>query len=159
MKPDARHPSLLRRSSAGKSRGRRVSVRENGSVAIEFVIVLPFMLLVLVGIIDVTLMLYDKAAIANAARVAARAGTCVSVPPLTTSQVSATATAALNGVLVSGKSSNVPTVTVNQSNGTTTGSPLSVTVSYPYQGLFVGSAFTTLTGPISLSATAVMNYE
>jgi Flp pilus assembly protein TadG len=159
MKPDARHPSLLHRSNAGKSRGRRASVKENGSVAIEFVIVLPFLLLVLVGIIDVTLMLYDKAAIANAARVAARAGTCVSVPPLTKSQISATATAALSGDLLSGRSSNVPTVTVNQPNGTATGSPLSVTVSYPYQGLFVGSAFTTLTGPISLSATAVMNYE
>lgn len=159
MKPDARHPSLVHRSNGGMSRGRCAKRKESGSVAIEFVIVLPFLLLVIVGIIDVSLMLYDKAAIANAARVAARAGTCVSSPPLTSSQISAAATAALSGVLVSGSSSNVPTVTVNPSNGTTTGSPLSVTVSYSYQGLFIGSAFTTITGPISLSATAVMNYE
>ncbi|WP_268892286.1 TadE/TadG family type IV pilus assembly protein [Burkholderia sp. 8Y] len=133
--------------------------RQSGSIVIEFVILLPFLLMVLFGIIDASALMYDKAALTNAARTAARAGTCLSVPPLTVSQITAVANTALQGSLLSGNTSDVATVSVDQSSGTATGSPLTVTLSYSYQGLFMGSALTTITGPIVLSATAVMNYE
>jgi hypothetical protein len=48
---------------------------------------------------------------------------------------------------------------VNQSAGTSPGSPLTITVSYQYQGLVLGSAFSSLTGPITVTAVTVMNYE
>jgi hypothetical protein len=36
---------------------------------------------------------------------------------------------------------------------------LTVTVTYRYQGLVLGSAFSSLTGPVTLTATTVMDYE
>jgi Flp pilus assembly protein TadG len=130
-----------------------------GSVALEFVILLPFLIMVLVGIIDGSLILYDKAAITNAARAGARAGTVLKVPPLSTSQIAAISTASVQGSLVTGGNATSPTVTVTQPNGTISGSPLQVAVSYTYQGVLLGSALSALTGPIVLNATAVMNYE
>ncbi|RDK01161.1 TadE family protein [Paraburkholderia lacunae] len=130
-----------------------------GSAAIEFAILLPFLVMVLVGIIDVNLIFYDDAIITNAARAGARAGTVVQVPPLTTSQIASITTSYAQGSLVTGGSATSPTVTVTQSNGTTTGSTLQVAVSYTYQGLLLGSKFSALVGPVVLNATAVMIYE
>lgn len=128
-------------------------------MSLEFAILLPFVIMVLVGIIDGNLMLYDKVAITNAARAGARAGTVLQVPPLSKSQIAAiTATNAQNNLVTNGNTA-APVVTVTQTSGTNSGSPLQVTVSYAYQGLMLGSAMSSLTGPIVLNATAVMNYE
>lgn len=103
-----------------------------GAAAIEFAILLPFLIMVLVGIIDVNLIFYDDAIITNAARAGARAGTVLQVPPLTTSQIAAITTSYAQNSLVTGGSATSPTVTVTQSNGTTPGSTLQVAVSYTY---------------------------
>jgi Flp pilus assembly protein TadG len=47
---------------------------ERGVAAIEFALVLPILLLLLIGIVEMSLLLYDKAMITNAAREGARAG-------------------------------------------------------------------------------------
>jgi Flp pilus assembly protein TadG len=130
-----------------------------GGAALEFVLMFPFLMTVLFGIIDTSLILCDKAVITNASRVAARAGVVVRVPVLTTSQISAIAVSYSQGLLVTGGTASTPTVAVTQSSGTTSGSPLSVTVSYVYQGIVVGSTLSSLTGPVTLSATSVMYYE
>jgi Flp pilus assembly protein TadG len=146
----------------GGGRGRRtfrLLRSDAGSVSLEFIILLPFLIMVLVGIVDGSLILYDKAALTNAARAGARAGTVLKVPPLTTSQIASITTTSAQGSLVSGGTASSPTVTVTQSNGTATGSSLQVTVSYAYRGLLLGSTLSALTGPIVLNATAVMNYE
>jgi Flp pilus assembly protein TadG len=146
----------------GGGRGRRtfrLLRSDAGSVSLEFIILLPFLIMVLVGIVDGSLILYDKAALTNAARAGARAGTVLKVPPLTTSQIASITTTSAQGSLVSGGTASSPTVTVTQSNGTATGSSLQVAVSYAYRGLLLGSTLSTLTGPIVLNATAVMNYE
>jgi hypothetical protein len=53
--------------------GRRV-YNERGVAAIEFAIVLPILLILLFGIIEWSILLYDKAMITNASREGARAG-------------------------------------------------------------------------------------
>ncbi|MDQ7981734.1 pilus assembly protein [Paraburkholderia sp. SARCC-3016] len=130
-----------------------------GSAAIEFAILLPFLIMILVGIIDVNLIFYDSAILTNAVRAGARAGTVVQVPPLTTSQIVSVTTAYAQNNLVGGGSATSPTVTVTQSNGTTPGGTLQVAASYTYQGLLLGSVFSALTGPVVLNATAIMIYE
>lgn len=151
---DIRSPSdVLRRQSIRPLRF------DAGSVTLEFIVLLPFLIMVLIGIIDGSLILYDKAALTNAARAGARAGTVLKVPPLTTSQIASITSATAQGSLVTGGTPSLPTVTVTQPNGTISGSPLQVALSYTYQGLLLGSAFSALTGPIVLNATAVMNYE
>lgn len=53
---------------------RMIMESENGVAAIEFAIVLPLLLLLLFGIIEFSILLYDKAMITNASREGARAG-------------------------------------------------------------------------------------
>jgi Flp pilus assembly protein TadG len=141
------------------NRASRVPRASRGSAAIEFAILLPFLVMILVGIIDVNLIFYDDAVITNAARAGARAGTVVQVPPLTTSQIASLTVSYAQNSLVSGGSATSPTVTVTQSNGSTSGSTLQVAVSYTYQGLLLGSKFSALVAPVVLNATAVMIYE
>lgn len=146
--------------------GRRTfSLRRSdaGSVSLEFVILLPFLIMLLVGIVDGSFILYDKAVITNAARAGARAGTVLKVPPPSASEIAAITTASAQGSLVTNGNASAPTVSVwplaPPPGGPLSGSPLKVTVSYSYHGLLLGSALSALTGPIVLNATAVMNYE
>jgi Flp pilus assembly protein TadG len=137
----------------------RLAADDRGVAALEFVLVFPFLMTVLFGIVDTSLLLCDKAVITNASREAARAGVVVRVPQLTSTEVSNVALAYAQNNLVTGGTATTPTVSVDQSAGTSPGNPLKVTVTYKYDGLVLGSAFSSLTGPVTVSATTVMNYE
>ncbi|GAB3626167.1 pilus assembly protein TadE [Pandoraea terrae] len=133
--------------------------QQRGVVALEFVLVLPFLMTVLFGIIDVSLLLCDKAVITNASREAARAGVVLRVPPLTTAQITSVAVSYTQKNLVTGGTATTPTVTVSAPSGASSGNPLTVTVSYTYQGLVLGSVVSALTGPLTLTASTSMAYE
>lgn len=137
----------------------RLAADERGVVALEFVLVFPFLIMVLFGIIDASLILCDKAVITNASREAARAGVVVRVPQMAASDIANVALSYAQDNLVTGGTPAAPTVSVDQSAGTSPGSPLKVTVSYTYSGLVLGSALSTLTGPVTLTAVTVMRYE
>ena len=141
------------------ARARRLPRANRGSAAIEFAILLPFLIMILVGIIDVNLIFYNDSILTNAARAGARAGTVLQVPPLTPTQIASITTTYAQNNLVTGGAATLPTVTVTQSNGTTPGSSLQVAISYTYQGLLLGSVFSALVGPVVLNASAVMIYE
>lgn len=141
------------------NRPARFASDERGVAALEFVLVFPFLMTVLFGIVDTSLLLCDKAVITNASREAARAGVVVRVPQMAASDIANVALAYAQNNLVTGGSATTPTVNVDQSSGTSPGSPLAVTVTYTYEGLVLGSAFSALTGPVTVSATTVMNYE
>jgi Flp pilus assembly protein TadG len=137
----------------------RLASDARGVAALEFVLVFPFLMTVLFGIVDTSLLLCDKAVITNASREAARAGVVVRVPQMAASDVANVALAYTQNNLVTGGTATTPTVSVTQPSGTAPGSPLSVTVTYTYEGLVLGSAMSALTGPVTVSATTVMNYE
>lgn len=137
----------------------RFALNERGVAALEFVLVFPFLMTVLFGIVDTSLLLCDKAVITNASREAARAGVVVRVPQLAASEVANVALAYAQDNLVTGGTATTPTVNVDQSSGTSPGSPLKVTVTYTYDGLVLGSALSSLTGPVTVKATTIMNYE
>jgi Flp pilus assembly protein TadG len=149
------------RSRSGFVNGPRISRhrRDSGSVALEFAILLPFLIMILIGVVDLDLILYDKAAMVNSARAGARAGTVVRAVPLTTAQVKAIVIADVQAALVTGGVASLPLVTVTQPTGTGSGNPLQVKISYTYKGLILGSVLSTLTGPIVLNETVAMNYE
>lgn len=130
-----------------------------GVVALEFTLVFPFFMLLLFGVVDTSLILCDKAVITNASREAARAGIVARVPPMAASAISQVALNYAQNNLVTGGTISAPAVTVDQSAGTTSGSPLKVSVTYTYQGFVVGSVLSSLTGPVTLTAVTVMNYE
>lgn len=132
---------------------------ESGVAAVEFAIVLPLLLTVLIGIIDFSLLLYDKAVITNASREGARAGIVLKDPKLTNAQIQTIASNYCKTFLISLGPLAIPTVTVTQSAPPSFSTPLRVTVSYPYTGALVGTFLSALTGPLTLSATSVMNNE
>lgn len=140
--------------------GRHRRTHARGIVSLEFVLMLPFLLMVMLGIIDMSLLLCDKAVITNAAGAAARQGVVLRSTPYTTTQIRNVALAYTQNNLVTGGTATTPTVTPSGSCSTIgSGNALQVTINYTYNGLVVGSAFSALTGPITLTATAVMNCE
>lgn len=132
---------------------------KHGVVAVEFSLVLPVLLLLVFGIIEFGLAMYDKAVITNASREAARAGVVLKNPKMTTAQIQNVALNYCQNHLITLGSSTSPTVTVPSGQGGSFGTPLTVTVTYSYSGLALGAMIRPFTGPLQLAATTVMNNE
>lgn len=129
-----------------------------GAAAVEFALILPILLLVFFGMIELSLALYDKAILTNASREGARAGIVLSSPKLTDAQIRTVVLNYTNGALISLGSTTAPTVTIEQSTPASFPNPLRVTVSYTYKGLGVGTLLGALGAPIVLtSSTSMVN--
>ncbi|OYU32518.1 MAG: pilus assembly protein TadE [Comamonadaceae bacterium PBBC2] len=131
---------------------------QQGAAAVEFALILPILLLVFFGMIELSLALYDKAILTNASREGARAGIVLSSPKLTDAQIRTVVLNYTNGALISLGSTTAPTVTIEQSTPASFPNPLRVTVSYTYKGLGVGTMLGALGAPIVLtSSTSMVN--
>jgi len=132
---------------------------QRGAAVVEFALILPILLLLLVGTIDASLALYDKAVITNASREGARAGIVARSPSLTDAQIQQIVQNYLQGALVSlGSTSALPAVQIQK--GIWNGDPtLQVTVRYTFQGVGLGSLFDSLGKPWVLQSSTVMVYE
>jgi Flp pilus assembly protein TadG len=130
-----------------------------GNALVEFALVLPVLLMLVFGIVELSLALYDKAIITNASREAARAGVIFRVPALTNAQISAIATDYCTNNLVTFGGASQPNVTVTNTGGTTAGNELKITVTYQYTGLLLGDMISVFTGAKLLSASTTMIYE
>ncbi|WP_434718334.1 TadE/TadG family type IV pilus assembly protein [Paraburkholderia sp. A1BS-2L] len=136
----------------------RLKESQKGVAAVEFAIVLPVLLLILFGIVELGIGLYDKAVITNASREGARAGVVLKTPKPSSDDVKGVVTRYTSNYLMTFGQQNTPAVTTTGTGGTF-GQPLSVTVTYQYNGLGLGQILSAITGPITLSATTVMNNE
>ena len=132
--------------------------RSRGMAAVELALVLPLFLVMVFGMVEFSLMLYDKAVITNASREAARAGIVASSPKLTMGQIQMVATNYCNTSLISLGAAAIPTVTVTGAGGGY-GTALSVTVSFVYTSSGVLSFFGLFNSTLNLTATSVMNHE
>ena len=131
---------------------------QQGAAAVEFALVLPILLVVFFGMVELSLALYDKAILTNASREGARAGIVLSSPKMTDAQIRAVVLNYTNGSLISLGTTTAPTVTVSQSSPASFPNPLRVTVSYTYKGLGVGAMLGALGSPIVLtSSTSMVN--
>jgi Flp pilus assembly protein TadG len=148
--------STFLRPATWRSAGQQ---QQKGAAAVEFALILPVLLLVFFGIVELSLALYDKAIITNASREGARAGIVLSSPKMTEAQIRDVVLTYTNGALLSLGASSAPTVTVVQSVPSSFPSNLSVTVSYTYAGLGLGSMLSALGQPIVLSSRTVMVNE
>ena len=154
--------------------------RQHGAQAVEFALVLPFLLAIVLMVVEFGFVVYNKAIITNASREAARAGTVLSATPWTTGNVAAVACkyagtlllSASNGTRTTSCSGTAdPVIAVTNLNGNVPpqfGDPVTVRVSYPYQGFLrswftpvQGStpAVTTTTSTWNLTAVSTMNHE
>jgi Flp pilus assembly protein TadG len=150
---------------------------QRGAAIVEFAIILPLLLLLIFGMIEFSLLMYNKAMITNASREGARRGIVyrvdtttnpVSDAPLTVTQIKAEVTSYLSNHLITFS----PTVTTHTTNITRPVDPISgdimlnVQVSYPYQFLvfpaiasLIGSGGTTIPDTITLSSATQMRME
>lgn len=136
--------------------------KNTGVAAVEFAIVLPLLLAILFGVVELSVALYDKAVITNASREAARAGIVLKDPKPTVADVKAVALNYCKDYLITFGATPAPSVTVSGAGGSF-GTPLTVAVSYRYKGLVLSSVMGLLGGTfpsaLDISASVVMNNE
>ncbi len=135
---------------------------QTGAAALEFAIMLPILLLIVFGIIEFSLIMFDQAMITNASREGARAGIAFNSNPdedsLTGEEIAAVVRNYLGERLINlGGISGASIVTTGAQG--TEGSPLTVTVDYQYGFLILPSFANSLTGGVNLSARTVMRME
>ena len=157
-----RHSSAAGLASSPRKAGRRGGqspAQQRGAAVVEFALILPILMGLLVGGIDASLALYDKAVITNASREGARAGIVARNPQLNDAQIRQVVNQYAESALVSfGTSPAQPTVLIQKGN--LGGDPtLQVTVSYTFEGIGLGSLFQILGKPWVLQASTVMVYE
>jgi Flp pilus assembly protein TadG len=132
---------------------------QKGVAAIEFALVLPLLLVLVFGIIEFSVLLYDKAMITNASREGARAGIVYSYPGRITDEaiISVVDNYCQNSLINFGGTSAVSTTITR--TGNSSGNPLTVRVSYRYDFLVLPNFISALISEITLVAETVMRME
>ena len=131
---------------------------QRGATAVEFAIVFPLLILLLFGIIEFSVILYDKAMITNAIREGARAGIVSQLVRVSDTQIQNVVDNYCRLYLISFKSGTTPATIVGRT-GSTFGDELTVTVTYTYSFLALPHFVTGLVGPMNLTAKTVMRME
>jgi Flp pilus assembly protein TadG len=131
-----------------------------GAAMVEFAIVLPLLLMLLFGIIEMGVLLYNQAMITNASREGARAGIVYSSPNrITTGEILTVVQNYSSGHMIT-FGAPVNTSTVIPSGGcVNAGDSLTVTVTYPYSFLVLPNFVTSLAGTLTLTAQTIMRCE
>ena len=145
-------------SRTGARRERPLS-RQRGTTSVELALILPVFLLLVFGVIEFSVALYDQAVLTNASREGARAGIVLRSPKLTSAEIEQVVLKYTSGSLITFGSSVNPVVTVTQSSPATFPNPLKVRVDYTYTGLGLGSLMSAIAQPVVLSATSTMINE
>jgi Flp pilus assembly protein TadG len=127
---------------------------QRGASAIEFAIILPVLLVILVGIMEFGYVMYAKEVITNASREGARRGIVFSDPRPTDAEI----VQAVNDYC----SNLIPTATVTTQVtrvGDAAGDPLTVSVNYLHSFWVLHNLAFGIAGPIDLGAETVMRME
>ncbi|QTP58612.1 pilus assembly protein [Billgrantia antri] len=139
--------------------------RQRGSEVVEFAISASLLFILLFGIIEFSVALFDKATLTNASREGARTGILYRPEPRDTASEDAAIEQAIRDYaeqyLISLGGPAEMEITIVRPNGGTlqAGDSLVVTVDYPYQFLLLPGFIGTLGEVLELSATTVMRAE
>lgn len=150
--------------------------RQRGSQAIEFALVLPFLILVIFAVLDFGFLVYNKAIITNASREAARTAVVLTGVPWADrlEEARRVACAYARGALITAGSGTStedctgtrdPEVIVGPNAEPGFNTPVTATVNFTGRGFSMGTWWNLGTGPNSigseytLSATTQMNHE
>jgi Flp pilus assembly protein TadG len=131
---------------------------QNGASMVEFALVLPVLLLLIFGMIEFSVMLYDKAMLTNASREGARLGILYDYPDrITTGEMNTTVDNYLQNHLISLGGASTWSTSVS-GTCTTAGDPITVTVTYDYNFL-VFDVLGSLAPTLTLGGTTTMRCE
>lgn len=137
--------------------------KQDGGSLIEFAIIAPVLFVILFGIIEFGVLLYDKAMITNASREGARAGIVYSHPDrISDEEIRQVVREFCEDHLISFGAGAALTIPITRS-GNTAGDALTVTVNYPFRFLVFSNVLALIGGnvgpTINLSAETVMRLE
>ena len=132
---------------------------ERGVAAVEFALVLPLLLGVMLAVIELGLMLYNQAVITQASREGARYGIALTDPKRSAADISDEVIRRKIGPLLGLGGSTQPGVSVLQSGPAAYPNSLTVTVRYTFTGLAIAPLLGALGQPVVLSATTTMVHE
>ena len=131
---------------------------QRGASAVEFALILPVLLVIGFGIIEISVALYDKAMITNASREGARAGIVFKIPSVTDEEIGDVVDRYLGSHLITFGGPTSATATVTR-NGPNPGDDLTVTVAYTYTFLLIPSFITSFSGGATMVGETVMRME
>jgi Flp pilus assembly protein TadG len=120
----------------------------------EFALVLPLLLLVTFGVLEFSMVMYDKVVITHAAREAVRAGVALTSPKMSNTDIEMVAQHYCGTRLLSMGPAQLAMVTVNQSLDPAFQTPLEVTVSFTYRSILMNPVFSALNSPLVLTSHA-----
>jgi Flp pilus assembly protein TadG len=147
---------------------------KTGASAVEFAIVLPLLLVIICGIIEFGLVLFNKQVITNASREGARAGIVARNPRVSNSDIEQIVKAYTETYLITFGSDNetyVTSIVYDSSGNVKTGEPvfedtLEVAVEFNYEFLIFDAILSLVSGgegngwdTLRLSARTLMRYE
>jgi hypothetical protein len=136
---------------------------QRGIAILEFAIVLPLLLLILMGIIEFSLVIYDKAILTNACREGARRGIVASIPRITDGEIRTVVKNYCKNFLITFGNDKLEDgdiiISPPSRDGLPFGTDLTVTVNYRYDFLVLPKFMTVALGPINLTAQTLMKLE
>jgi Flp pilus assembly protein TadG len=135
---------------------------QKGVAAIEFAIVLPLLMMIVFGIIEFGLLMYDKQVITNASREGARIG--ISDVVVSDAEIEAVvANYVANNLITFGSTPTPPVTTIDPDEATRTGmdfgEDVTVTVTYDYDFLMLPNFVADFAGVQTLATTTVMKMQ
>jgi Flp pilus assembly protein TadG len=129
-----------------------------GQAMVEFALVIPVLLLLLLGIIEFGLLLYNQQVITNASREGARYGIVARETRRDLTEITAVVDAYAGSRMVTFGSGS-PNTTMATPDGTDFGDDLTVTVTFHYDFLVLPNFLAFLVGGQTLEARTTMKYE
>jgi hypothetical protein len=137
---------------------------EKGTAVVEFAIVAPLLFLILFGIIEFGILLYDKAMITNASREAARAGIVFSYPNrISDGEIRQVVTNYCENHLISFGAGSTLSIPDPIRTGNEAGDSLTVIVIYPFRFLVFSNLIALIGGDVenllNLRAETIMRLE
>jgi len=131
---------------------------QKGAAAVEFAIIAPLLFVLVFGIIEFSVLFFDKQVITNASREGARYGILWGPTRLTDSDIETRVNTYSLDHLITFGASNTPVTSVTRS-GSNPGDALTVTVTYNYDFLFIPNFIPAIPRTKTLSAVTVMRME
>lgn len=134
------------------------SSRQRGAAVVEFAMLLPLLMALSIGTVEMGLMLYDKAVLTNASREGARAGIVLRNPKPTVAEITSVVLQKSQNSLISLMPTDPPQVTVLQSSPAVWPNTLEVSVQYHFKGYVTGALMQSLgNSPVIHASTVMVN--
>lgn len=143
----------------GRGHFGRAHRHERGAAAVEFALLLPLLLALLLGTVEMGLAMYDKNVLTHASREGARAGIVLRNPKLSAAEISSIVLQNSQTSLISLLPTEPPQVTVLQSSPAAYPNTLQVTVRYTFRGFLLSSLMKALGSSWVIQASTVMVNE